>query len=356
MYEPCEQLPPYKDWRSVAQAIKSASTHTARPGEAGSVASQILQAHFDRLLSRVFFEGDDSQWLLKGGTAMLARVPLTRATKDIDLAYPVNDLASALPALEASASRDLGDHLAFSLTATRQTGLGDNQPGVQTAHVTFTAADAESGRRVGDLQIDVVVGPPPVGHVETVVPANRLPLPRLISRPYRLFPIADQIAEKVCATMYRNYGGSGRSSSRVKDLVDLVVILKTQRVELLQLQRALTAKRLASQMDDFDEFRIPANWAETYRRLANATPAVGGVIDAAVAENLVAGFVQPALAGRPIRHPIGWTPGRGWTSRAIPFGQRTAALTTAIDDTRARAGRRRPGSDQAPIIDSGRDR
>lgn len=66
-----------------------------------------------------------------------------------------------------------------------------------------------------------MVGPPPVGTIETIEPAHRLAHPRpLAAHPYRVFPIADQIAEKVCATMYDKYP-SGRRSSRVKDLVDL---------------------------------------------------------------------------------------------------------------------------------------
>jgi hypothetical protein len=46
--------------------------------------------------------------------------------------------------------------------------------------------------------VDVVVGPPPVGRPEAVEPANRLHLRRpLITFPYRLYPVADQIADKV---------------------------------------------------------------------------------------------------------------------------------------------------------------
>jgi hypothetical protein len=33
------------------------------------------QARFDRFLSRVFAKGERSEWLLKGGMSMLARVP-----------------------------------------------------------------------------------------------------------------------------------------------------------------------------------------------------------------------------------------------------------------------------------------
>jgi len=85
----------YGDWRSLELAIKDAAKKAARqagPGiSAASVDAQIRQARFDRFLSRVFAEGDRSEWLLKGGMSMLARVPRSRATKDVDLERYVGD-------------------------------------------------------------------------------------------------------------------------------------------------------------------------------------------------------------------------------------------------------------------------
>ena len=64
-------------------------------------------------------------------------------------------------------------------------------------------------------------------------PSTRLQLGRPVpSHPYRLFPISDQVAEKVTATM-STY--NGRPSSRAKDLVDIVTIARTQRVDLREL-------------------------------------------------------------------------------------------------------------------------
>ena len=77
----------YKDWTGLAQAIKAAATKAAGDGASAlDVNAQIVQAQHDRFLSRVFAEGEESEWLLKGGTAMLARVPKSRSTKDLDLA------------------------------------------------------------------------------------------------------------------------------------------------------------------------------------------------------------------------------------------------------------------------------
>jgi endonuclease YncB( thermonuclease family) len=66
----------YGDWRSLELAIKEAAKKAARqagPGiSAASIDAQIRQARFDRFLCRVFAEGEQSEWLLKGGMSMLA--------------------------------------------------------------------------------------------------------------------------------------------------------------------------------------------------------------------------------------------------------------------------------------------
>ena len=50
-----------------------------------TVTERIRQELFRRFLSRVFAGGEQSEWLLTGGTGVLARAPSARATKDIDL-------------------------------------------------------------------------------------------------------------------------------------------------------------------------------------------------------------------------------------------------------------------------------
>jgi len=53
---------------------------------------------FDRFLARVFHD-PNSPWVLKGGTAVLARVHDARTTKDVDLFHQLNNLDAALEAL-----------------------------------------------------------------------------------------------------------------------------------------------------------------------------------------------------------------------------------------------------------------
>ena len=300
----------YGDWRSLELAIKDAAKKAARqagPGiSAASVDAQIRQARFDRFLSRVFAEGEQSEWLLKGGMSMLARVPRSRTTKDVDLA------ALRAPISLRRRGRwphwcevDLGDHLTFRLIRSTPTGLGENQPGVATRRYFFACIDVDHDTQIDTVVVDVVVGPPPVGRPEVIEPANRLHLRRpLITFPYRLYPVADQIADKVCATMDTQYPG-GKRSSRVKDLVDLVVIAHTQTVDLDELRVAIDSKRDLSSIARFEHFGVPAEWTRTYPATAKGVPKAES-LSAQTAAGLVASFVDPAL-GRG-SNPAAWDP------------------------------------------------
>ena len=289
----------YGDWRSLELAIKEAAKQAAREAGAGvsaaTVDAQIRQARFDRFLSRVFAAGDESEWLLKGGMSMLARVPRSRTTKDVDLAaQKAADLAEAEKALVDLVDVDLGDHLTFRLIRSTPTGLGENQPGLATRRYIFACIDVDHDTQIDTAHVDVVVGPPPVGRPDVVEPANRLHLRRpLITHPYRLYPLADHVADKVCATMDTNYPGAKRSS-RVKDLVDLVVLAHTQAVVLDELRNAIAAKRVISGIEPFKHFDIPDDWARTYPTTAKGVPSAE-FFTAAAAADLVASFVDPAL-------------------------------------------------------------
>ncbi|MFD7077422.1 nucleotidyl transferase AbiEii/AbiGii toxin family protein [Nocardioides sp. NPDC059952] len=310
----------YRDWRSIELAIKEAAKKASREAgpnvRAATVDAQIRQARFDRFLSRVFAEGEASEWMLKGGMSMLARVPQARTTKDMDLAAErAGDLAEAEAALVRAVDVDLGDHLAFRLLSSTPTGLGENQPGVITRRYVFSCIDTGGAfggeREIDQVKVDIVVGPGPIGQPEIVEPANRLQLRRrLVTRPYRLYPVADQIADKVCATMDVNYPTG--ASSRVKDLVDLVVLARTQRVRLEELRAAIATKRALGKIPPFDHLRVPEEWATTYPNVARGVPGAQD-LTAAVAAAYVAQLVDPAVSGTTEDLETVWVPGAGWT-------------------------------------------
>lgn len=282
----------YPSWQALEHAIKAAAT-TDTNSAGLQVGDRITHARFDRFLCRVFSDPSDTTWLLKGGTGLLARVPDTRRTQDVDLASTSATLDEAVDDLERRVDTDLGDHLRFTLAGQRSTGRGNTQPAVETRELTF---DCWAGnRRLGHIKVDIVVGPPPVGTVEVQQPADRLHLNRpLITHPYRLFPLVDQVAEKVCATMNPNYP-DGRPSSRVKDLVDLVVISRTQAMQLHSLRQAITTHRQRARIPPFTQLHIPHGWGGPYAALAAKTPAAASCPTLASAAELTNTLLAPAL-------------------------------------------------------------
>ena len=174
-----------------------------------------------------------------------------------------------------------------------------------TRRYVFACIDVDHDTQVDTVVVDVAVGPSPVGRSEVVEPANRLQLRRpLITHPYRLYPVADQIADKVCATMDTNYPG-GKRSSRVKDLVDLVLLAHTQTVDRDELRIAISTKRAISRIDTFTHFDIPSDWARTYPTTAKGVPMAESLTTAAAAA-LVASLVDPALEKS--SNPATWDP------------------------------------------------
>src|SRR5699024_8396975 len=77
----------YSSWAALAAAYTAA----AQKSPDTSIQDHLRFAQFDRFLTRIFAEKEHSEWLLKGGTGMLARVPNTRTTKDLDLVITDRD-------------------------------------------------------------------------------------------------------------------------------------------------------------------------------------------------------------------------------------------------------------------------
>lgn len=74
---------PYKSAAGVEAAIRDTACRAFAADKSMSTQERIRQEYFRRFLSRVFSEQDDSEWLLKGGTGVLARVASGRRTTDL---------------------------------------------------------------------------------------------------------------------------------------------------------------------------------------------------------------------------------------------------------------------------------
>lgn len=250
------------------------------------------QFAYDRLLARVFRSGH-SEWVLKGGTALLARVPSARHTRDIDLSRRSGTVHAAVEELREVIDRDLGDHFRFEVgpTPARTDRMG--QPDMDQAKL---AVSVYIGTRLFEqFSIDVVVGTIMTATPDAVSPSIVVEFDGLVPPTYSLYPVVDHVADKLCAT-FEKHGDSGKPSSRSRDLVDLVVLARTQDVDAAMLKSAIEAERLHRNLPRIEAFAAPAQWEKPYSRDAKTVPECENyrMLNDAVA--LVGRFLDPILA------------------------------------------------------------
>jgi hypothetical protein len=218
--------------------------------------------------------------------------PSTRATLDIDLYRDGYGLDQAVDDLRRLAGSDLGDHFRFVYVGHRSILAGDQQPYTDGCRVEFETYIGV--QKKGRIRVDLSVGAGLAAEPTVMAPASALDLPRLVGFNYRLYPVVDQVADKVCATMQR-YGS--RPSSREKDLVDIVVLATTHDVGGAALSRAITAEMRRRRLDHFDQFVVPSEWGPAYEKLARRVPYCAGVVAINDARALASAFLDPVLQG-----------------------------------------------------------
>lgn len=231
---------------------------------------------FERLLARLFLD-TDPPWLLKGGYALELRLAYqARSTRDLDLSVPEPkrlDLCSEEGIsqaradklhehLQVAAERDLGDAFRFLIRAPRGELTGAPGGGVRCGVEARLA-----GRVFAAFHVDVGLGDPKLGEPAWVegdsflnfagIPAVRIPV----------VPAAQQFAEKIHAY---TFPWQDRDNTRVKDLVDLVLLVHSGLVEAAQVRRALQVTfRLRATHPITPELpKPPGFWSESFQALA----------------------------------------------------------------------------------------
>lgn len=133
-------------------AAQSRSRNTAKLTGAttNNVARQFV---YDRFLARLFTHVPDGTWVLKGGTALLARVRSARHSRDIDLFRSAGTLDTALDGLRSAARLDLHDHLRFVLPGAPK--LSAERPGQPGSELATVKIESYAGvRKVSDFSVD----------------------------------------------------------------------------------------------------------------------------------------------------------------------------------------------------------
>jgi len=236
---------------------------------------------FSRLLARLLAVAPH-RWVLKGGLAMDYRFgSRVRTTKDMDLAS-IGDEEVATEDLIAAQAVELGDYFNFEIDRTRQLDEMDGARAVRY-HVRCLLA----GRLFEEGAIDVGFDLPEGWDPELIEGPDLLGFADIDPVQAPTLPLELQVAEKVHAYT-RGYGDSGASSTRVKDLIDLVLIGTGAELDAATLARAL--KETFEQRGQHDVPTSlpepPAQWATPYGVLAREVdlpPSLAGGFKAASA-------------------------------------------------------------------------
>ena len=244
-----------------------------------------------RFLARVFHQ-DITQWVLKGGIGLLIRLPSARFSRDLDLLNRETGLAGGIAELERRASITGLDPLAFQLLTPRPMMGG-------VAGVTVTVQAFLGTTLYGSFPIDLSTNLEPVGQIEIVIPEPVVSVGDVsLPTPIQVYPLPDQIADKVCA-MYSRYGSMGAPSSRFHDLVDLVLIISSCRIDAGELRRSLARQSEIRSLQLTAKLVPPApSWTSGYPKAAAQARSIPGELKSLTAALDIAGrCLNPIMSG-----------------------------------------------------------
>lgn len=221
---------------------------------------------FERMLVRLE-TADPGKWVVKGGIAVEIRLHgRTRATKDLDLGLREERQDGEVireELIDALGNDPEGDWFLFAVGGMLL--LTPDEAGRSGWRYPIECSLA--GRVFDRVKVDVVSRP------DELTATDRLPLPGTLS--FAGFPRRDvevvapdqQFAEKLHA-LTRTYGD--RPSTRVRDLVDLVILIEE---ELVSPANARSACERVFRSRDTHPLPVdipdpPAGWADDYAKMA----------------------------------------------------------------------------------------
>jgi len=254
------------------QALRSAIADRLRPiaDERGIQLTNLQrQLAYDRLLSRVF-AADPDRWVLKGATALLARIgPQARHTRDVDLFNREGNLRDAEHALHVAAGLDLDDFFSFTLAPGRLFP--------EDVRALRVPVDAYLGvKRFAEFHVDLTAELTMTGRTESVCALVPVEIPGLANTAYVAYPAVDHIADKVCALheTHERAGGLRELSSRYHDLADIVVFAHTVKVKAHELKTAFASEAARRGVALPQRLIAPTdtNWSRGYARIAREAP------------------------------------------------------------------------------------
>lgn len=224
---------------------------------------------FDRLLARIFRGDREPQFLLKGGYAMELRFKQARATRDIDL--------TCLEHFKEILKCNLSDEIFQELRDISQIDLEDffvyKIGGVQLeldsapyGGARYPVSSFVDGRLFVRFQMDIGLDIA-VSKIEKIKGNNWLDFCDISSPVMSMITQEQQFAEKVHAyTVPRE----GRMNTRVKDLIDLLLLLKRRNFDMSACKEALhKVFKVRGTHPLPDELHLPPDaWRGRYKKMA----------------------------------------------------------------------------------------
>jgi len=271
--------------RAVEDRLKREAKNRSRP--VNELRREFL---LQRFLARVFHD-PNGPWVLKGGAGLLIRLPGARYSRDVDLLHVAASPATAVQELRGIAQLDLGDHLRLVIDKERaMTGAAGGVSLYVDAYTGVTRYDRFS--------IDLSTDQHFVAHVDRCRPDAVVVVPGVPALPkFTLYPLPDQVADKVCA-MFGHYGSELGPSNRYRDLVDLVFIATRCSLDATLTLAALRSEERRRGMTLPLELHAPGpGWIAGYPATARGSTLDTALHDLAAALQVVGTCLNPLLAG-----------------------------------------------------------
>jgi hypothetical protein len=235
---------PYQTPQAFRVALE---TRLRQAAQERSVDLQRLQRQvaFERLMARLFAD-EIPPWLLKGGYALELRLPgRARSTVDLDLSIPdparipqvvaatePDDVrSSAFDHVQKMAERDVGDGFQFLIHQPRTELTGAPGGGFRCRIEARLA-----GRVFARFHLDIALGDSVAGPFDWITSGDLLAFAGIPPARIAVYPLAQQFAEKIYAY---TFPWQDPENTRVKDLVDLVLLIDSRLLPLSDLRSAV---------------------------------------------------------------------------------------------------------------------
>lgn len=280
------------------QRLRNEALHTGIP-------AQRLQQRiaFERLLARLPHDGE---WVLKGGFALQFRYGLlARPTRDVDLRTALGPAAALDRLRRVVTAATASDNFSFEFGEVAQ-----EMQGAPGGSLRVRVRARVAGLEFVTFHLDLSSGDALVDPPDLLRGSDLLQFAGIAPVEFLVYPVPQHLAEKLHAyTLPR-----GQENTRVRDLVDLGIIVATEEVEADRLSRSVEATFASRGTHPIPE-RLPeppASWAQPFESIA-AEAVNLPTTELGEGHALAAQFWDPFLANQ-VAHQI-WLPDqRRWSA------------------------------------------